>query len=144
MPPHLESVFEESSKVLSGEVIEKRAYWDVNFHKIYTVHKLKTSDFYKGNTSEFLYFLTEGGSVGVEGMISSKMVRINRNAKGFFQLQEFSEIKLDGFDLNTSLHILTNLSYGFIEYDNFSDSVNLSFQSLTSPCIGISVCNQKA
>ena len=72
-----ESVFKNSTYVLSGEIIDKNSYWDINHNKIYTVHKLKPHDFYKGETSDFLYFITEGGAVGLEGMISSKKIRYN-------------------------------------------------------------------
>lgn len=127
-----ESVFENSTFVLSGEVIQKNSYWDINRHKIYTVHKLKSRDFYKGDTSEFLYFITEGGSVGLEGMISSKKIRINRDAKGYFQLQDSSDIKLDGFDPSAKLYVLTDRIYGFIEYDDYTKSIDFRDNGLIS------------
>lgn len=119
-----ESVFENSTYVISGEVIDKDSYWDINHQKVYTVHKLLPHHFYKGDTSEFLYFITEGGAVGLEGMISSNKIRINRNSKGYFQLQNTSDIKLDGFDSSANLYILTDRIYGYIEYDNYTRSIN--------------------
>ena len=127
-----QSVFENSNYVLSGEVIEKNSYWDINKSKIYTVHKLRSHDFYKGETSEFLYFITEGGAVGLEGMISSKKIRINRNSKGYFQLQDSPDIRLDGFDSSLNLYVLTDRIYGFIEYDDYTKSIDFRDNGLIS------------
>lgn len=127
-----QSVFENSNYVLSGEVIEKNSYWDINKSKIYTVHKLRSHVFYKGETSEFLYFITEGGAVGLEGMISSKKIRINRNSKGYFQLQDSPDIRLDGFDSSMNLYVLTDRIYGFIEYDDYTKSIDFRDNGLIS------------
>ena len=124
-PKTIESIFNESSMVFSGQVIDKQSYWDINYNRIYTVHKIETFNFFKGESTNFLYFITEGGTIGLEGMISSNKIRINRNSKGYFQLLESSNIQLDGFDLDTKLYTLTDKYFGFLEYDNFTNQVNL-------------------
>ena len=35
------SIFDESTMVFSGQVIDKESYWDVDHKMIYTVHKVK-------------------------------------------------------------------------------------------------------
>ena len=124
-PKTIESIFNKSSMVFSGQVVDKKSYWDIDYNRIYTVHKIETFNFFKGESTNFLYFITEGGTIGLEGMISSNKIRINRNSKGYFQLLELQNIQLDGFDFGTKLYTLADKHFGFLEYDNFTNQVNL-------------------
>ena len=58
-------------------------------------------------------------------MISSNMIRFNKNSKGIFQLTHQNKLKLDGFDHNNNLYTLTNSTYGFFEYDEFIDKIKI-------------------
>ena len=52
-PITIESIFNESSMVFSGQVVDKQSYWDVDRKMIYTVHKVKVSKSFKGNQMNF-------------------------------------------------------------------------------------------
>ena len=123
--PLIKPSFEISSTVLSGKIVKKQSFWDTNKKRIYTVHHIKSSEFFKGNSENTVYLVTEGGSVGLEGMISSNMIRFNKNSKGIFQLTHQNKLKLDGFDHNNNLYTLTNSTYGFFEYDEFIDKIKI-------------------
>ena len=44
----LEETFASASIVVSGQIVEKQSYWDVDRQMIYTVHKIKVSKSFKG------------------------------------------------------------------------------------------------
>lgn len=121
--------FEISSTVLSGQIVKKESFWDTNKKRIYTVHKIKSSKYFKGKSENTLYLVTEGGSIGLEGMISSNMIRFNLNSKGIFQLTHEKKLALDGFDNNDKLYSLTNIAYGFFEYDEFINQFKINSEN---------------
>lgn len=121
--------FEISSTVLSGKIVKKESFWDTNKKRIYTVHQIKSSKYFKGKSENTLYLVTEGGSVGLDGMISSNMIRFNLNSKGIFQLTHEKKLALDGFDHNDKLYTLTNIAYGFFEYDEFINQIKINSEN---------------
>ena len=84
---NLETVFKSSSVVINGQVLAKDGYWDNERKMIYTVHKVKVAKSFKGNISEYIFVLTEGGNVGLEGLIVKPSVDIAKNATGYLCLR---------------------------------------------------------
>ena len=124
-PLNLETVFKSSSVVVNGQVLAKDGYWDNERKMIYTVHKVKVAKSFKGNISKHIYVLTEGGNVGLEGLIVKPSIDIAKNASGYFMLKKVEEIKLKDFDFNDNLFVLSSGLVGYFDFDSFHDHVQL-------------------
>ena len=111
------STIENSNLIVSGQVVEKQSYWDIDHKLIYTVHKVEVEKLFKGNERQYIYFLTEGGSIGLKGLIVSKSVNINIKSVGYFNLIKEKKIVLKDFEHNASLMSLTNKKFGYLDYD---------------------------
>ena len=124
-PLNLETVFKSSSVVVNGKVLAKDCYWDNERKMIYTVHKVKVAKSFKGNISKHIYVLTEGGNVGLEGLIVKPSIDIAKNSSGYFMLKKVEEIKLKDFDFNDNLFVLSSGLVGYFDFDSFHDHVQL-------------------
>ena len=124
-PLNLETVFKSSSVVVNGKVLAKDGYWDNERKMIYTVHKVKVAKSFKGNISKHIYVLTEGGNVGLEGLIVKPSIDIAKNSSGYFMLKKVEEIKLKDFDFNDNLFVLSSGLVGYFDFDSFHDHVQL-------------------
>ena len=124
-PLNLETVFKSSSVVVNGKVLAKDGYWDNERKMIYTVHKVKVAKSFKGNISKHIYVLTEGGNVGLEGLIVKPSIDIAKNATGYFMLKKVEEIKLKDFDFNDNLFVLSSGLVGYFDFDSFHNHVQL-------------------
>ena len=122
----IESVFNESTMVFSGQVIDKESYWDVEHKMIYTVHKVKLAKSYKGSFEQYTFLISEGGTIGLQGIIVKPSVKFRINSTGYFLLKEASSIFLDGFSGDNELMELTNTSFGFLPYNIYDDSVQIT------------------
>lgn len=121
----IESLFNKSAKVFFGEVIDKQSYWDVEHKMIYTVHKVKVSKSYKGNSNQFEYVLKKGGTVGLQGVIVKPNIRINKESSGFFMVKNLSSVELDGFSITDKFMVLSSGINGFLSYDSYDKSVRI-------------------
>ena len=124
-PLNLETVFKSSSVVVNGKVLAKDGYWDNERKMIYTVHKVKVAKSFKGKISKHIYVLTEGGNVGLEGLIVKPSIDIAKNSSGYFMLKKVEEIKLKDFDFNDNLFVLSSGLVGYFDFDSFHDHVQL-------------------
>ena len=124
-PLNLETVFKSSSVVVNGKVLAKDGYWDNERKMIYTVHKVKVAKSFKGNISKHIYVLSEGGNVGLEGLIVKPSIDIAKNSSGYFMLKKVEEIKLKDFDFNDNLFVLSSGLVGYFDFDSFHDHVQL-------------------
>ena len=129
---NLETVFKSSSVVINGQVLAKDGYWDNERKMIYTVHKVKVAKSFKGNISEYIFVLTEGGNVGLEGLIVKPSVDIAKNATGYFMLKKVEEIKLKDFDFNDNLFVLSSGLVGYFDFDSFNNHVQLPLNQVMS------------
>ena len=120
-----ESIFNESTMVFSGEVIQQQSYWSENRSTIYTVNTVLVSKIFKGNNAPtYVNVITEGGLVGMEGLIVSHQVQLRKKSKGYFFL-EISDLKLHGYQSDEKLYNFDNNVSGFLSYDSYSDEVKL-------------------
>ena len=90
----IESIFNESAMVFSGQVADKQSYWNVGRKMIYTVHRVKVSKSFKGDQDQIVYVVTEGGAVGLQGVAVKPSVKIERESSGFFMVKNANEIEL--------------------------------------------------
>ena len=128
----IESVFNESTMVFSGQVIDKQSYWDVDHKMIYTVHKIKVSKSFKGNNRKYQYLITEGGSIGLQGVIIKPSVKISLHSAGYLMLKDSRNVELDGFEYNDKLMELSDFMIGYYDYDAITNSVSLpNFESIS-------------
>ena len=128
---NLEDTFKSASVVVNGQVIEKQSYWDVDHKMIYTVHKIKVSKSYKGNNRKYQYLMTEGGSIGLQGVIIKPSLKISLHSAGYLMLKDSRNVDLDGFEHNDKLMVLADFMIGYYDYDAITNSVSLpNFQSI--------------
>ena len=120
-----ESIFNEFTMVFSGEVIQQQSYWSENRSTIYTVNTVLVSKIFKGdNAPTYVNVITEGGLVGMEGLIVSHQVQLRKKSKGYFFL-EISDLKLHGYESDEKLYKFDNNVSGFLSYDSYKDEVKL-------------------
>ena len=117
------STIQNSNLIVSGQVVDKQSYWDINHKLIYTVHKVEVEKLFKGSERRYIYFLTEGGSIGLKGLIVSKSININKESIGYFNLIKEEEIVLKDFEHNAKLLSLTNKKFGYLDYDPVDDLI---------------------
>ena len=122
----IEQTFKSAAVVVNGQVVEKQSYWDVDHKMIYTVHKIKVSKSFKGNNNEYQYLLTEGGSIGLKGVVVKPSVNIRLNSVGYVMLKNARNIKLDGFEHNNKLMELSDYLTGYYDYDSISNSIMIT------------------
>ena len=128
----IEEAFNSSSIVVNGRVVEKNAHWDVDRKMIYTVYKIEVSKLFKGQSGRFQYLLTEGGAIGLEGVVVKPSLKLQVNSTGYLMLKKARSIKLFGFDHDQPLmEVYQNIS-GYFDYDSFSNSVMLSDYKTTT------------
>ena len=121
---NLEDTFKSASVVVNGQVIEKQSYWDVDHKMIYTVYKLQVFKSFRGEHDPYQYILTEGGSVGLQGLIVKPNIRLDKNTTGYFMLNPARKLDLDGFDNESKLFELTSNFNGFFNYDSYNGQVS--------------------
>ncbi len=122
----IEQTFKSAAVVINGQVVEKQSYWDVDHKMIYTVHKIKVSKSFKGNNNEYQYLLTEGGSIGLKGVVVKPSVNIRLNSVGYVMLKNARNIKLDGFEHNNKLMELSDYLTGYYDYDSISNNIMIT------------------
>ena len=126
----IESIFNESTMVFSGEVIQQQSYWSENKSTIYTVNTVLVSKIFKSNNApSYVNVITEGGLVGMEGLIVSHQVQLRKKSKGYFFL-EISDLKLHGYESDEKLYKFDNNVSGFLSYDSYKDEVKLPKEKL--------------
>ena len=125
----IESIFNESSMVFSGQVVDKQSYWDVDHKMIYTVHKVKVSKSFKGNQNQFEYVVNEGGTVGLQGVIVKPSVTIEKKSYGYFMVKMAKRLRLEGFDKSNLLTEMIYSGASYYDFDRLTDNVNLSNQN---------------
>lgn len=131
-PITIESIFNESSMVFSGQVVDKQSYWDVDYKMIYTVHKVKVSKSFKGNSNQFEYIIRKGGTVGLQGVIVKPNIRIDKESEGFFMVKNMSSVELDGFSATDKFMVLSSGINGYFSYDAYDNSVQIPGKSKKS------------
>jgi len=131
-PLNLETTYKSSSVVINGRIVEKSAYWDIRGKMIYTVYKVEVSKSFKGNSGSFQYLLTEGGAIGLEGVIVKPSLKLNVNSSGYMMLKKARKVKLDGFEHNHQLMELSQNIVGYFSFDALTNSVMLpNYQSIS-------------
>ena len=128
----IESIFDESTMVFSGQVIDKQSYWDVDHKMIYTVYKVKVSKSFKGNSNQFEYIIRKGGTVGLQGVIVKPNIRIDKESEGFFMVKNMSPVELDGFSATDKFMVFSSSINGFFSYDPYDKSVQIPGKSKKS------------
>ena len=67
--------------------------------------------------------LTEGGAIGLKGVVVKPTVNIRLYSVGYLMLKNSRNVRLDGFEHNDKLMELFDHQTGYYDYDSISDSV---------------------
>ncbi|MEP1488921.1 MAG: T9SS type A sorting domain-containing protein [Algibacter sp.] len=124
----LEQQIEKSSLVVEGKVIAKGAFWDIDHKLIYTSNTVEVYKVFKGNPLKTIEVITVGGTVGLNALIASNSLKLQKGDIGIFTLYD-SNISTD-----TKSHKSNNkklraygLSQGFYKYNLYNEIVVNAF-----------------
>lgn len=123
----LKQQIEKSSFVVEGKVVAKRSFWDNNEKLIYTANTIEIYKVFKGQAYKSIEVITVGGTVGLNALMSSHSLKLERGDVGMFTLNN-SLVKSDG-----TVSLIGNKfkAYGgqqaFYKYDLHNDVVSNPF-----------------
>lgn len=121
----IQNAVDSSAMIVSGEVVQQYSYWTESRSTIYTVNTVEVSKIFKSNHSpSYVNVITEGGLVGMDGLIVSHQVRLRKKTKGYFFLQMI-DVNLLGYKSEENLYKFENNANGFFSYDAYKDEVKL-------------------
>ena len=121
----IQNAVDSSAMIVSGEVVQQYSYWNESRSTIYTVNTVEVSKIFKSNHSpSYVNVITEGGLVGMDGLIVSHQVRLRKKTKGYFFLQMI-DVNLLGYKSEENLYKFENNANGFFSYDAYKDEVTL-------------------
>lgn len=82
----LKKQVDNSSLVVEGKVISKKAYWDNDQKSIYTINHIKIYKVFKGQALKSVEIITPGGSVGLKVLKVYPSLNLNKGDIGIFYL----------------------------------------------------------
>lgn len=83
----LQDRISQSELVVEGKVINKSSYWDESIKMIYTSHTLQVYRLFKGKlNNQTITLITEGGFVGLQGLVVSPNLSTEIGQTGVFFL----------------------------------------------------------
>ncbi|WP_075341543.1 matrixin family metalloprotease [Tenacibaculum agarivorans] len=115
-PLSIQERVDNATKVIEGEIISSKSYWDLQRHDIYTVHEVKVYKKIKGDASKITRIVTTGGQVDDEIEVSSSAAKLDVGTTGVFFLKSFNKT-ITGF---SSLYSLVGAAQGAVCYDKLN------------------------
>lgn len=105
----------ESSLVVEGEVLDARGFWDAAHRHIYTAHRVRVFQVFKGSPTSEITVVTEGGSVDLDQQTLTNTLTLTPGQQGvlFLYPAPFSGIEAAG----SSPYAAYGSQQGFIQYD---------------------------
>jgi hypothetical protein len=117
----LKRQIENSSLVIEGKVLSKKAFWDAENKNIYTANSIEVYKVFKGQPIELIEVITEGGTVGLSAEIVTPSLTLNRGELGVFMLYN-NNVKLNRKNKSSKEQFKTYGSLqGFYKYNLDSD-----------------------
>lgn len=119
----LEKQIKNSSLVVEGKVLSKKAFWDVENKNIYTSNVIEVYKVFKGQPIETIEVITKGGTVGLSAEIVKPSLKLNVDDIGVFMLYE-NNINLKSKSSNKKYKAYGSLQ-GFYKYNlDSNEAVN--------------------
>ncbi|KAB2809984.1 T9SS type A sorting domain-containing protein [Phaeocystidibacter luteus] len=111
--------FDASSNIIEGEVISSESVWNIQHNYIYTLHTVKVSKVFMGESRSHIVIATVGGRVGKEALRVSDRLSLLNGDKGLFFLKP-TRANLDG---GMEAYDVVSDKQGFYRYDVENDLV---------------------
>lgn len=112
-----------SSLVVEGKVISQNSFWDASHKMIYTAHTIQAFKVFKGKPKATFVILTQGGFVGMDGILVSHGLELHEGDLGVFTLFDSSVILASNYKNNNSVYNVYSAIQGFYSYDLYNDEV---------------------
>lgn len=119
----LQQQIENSSIVLEGKVISQNSFWDASYKMIYTAHTIQAFKVFKGKPESTFVILTQGGFVGMDGILVSHGLELHEGDLGVFTLFDSSIVLDSNYKSTSSLYSVYSEAQGFYSYDMYNDEV---------------------
>ena len=87
IPFSLEKRVKMADIVVEGKVLQKESFWNKTHDFIYTRNLIQVTQVFKGQTTEFIEVVTEGGFVGTDGLRVEPSLQVVENEQGVFLLK---------------------------------------------------------
>lgn len=117
----IEDQVNNSEAIVEGKVVDKTTFWDTNGENIYTLNRIEVSKVFKGQSSNYIELITEGGAIGLQAQHVSHSLRLQPGDLGIFMLAK-NEV---GLQRQTAPQSDTFKSYsaiqGFYKYNVSND-----------------------
>lgn len=122
----LKQQIENSSLVVEGKVISKRAFRDID-NNIYTSNTIEIYKVFKGEPVSSVEVITKGGTIGLNCQMVTHSLKLNTNDLGMFTLYDDNNISVTGKNNTTSKYFKVYSSLqGFYKY-NLNDDIAINF-----------------
>ena len=114
----LKEQIDNSTMIVEGEVIAKKSFWSNNL--IYTANTVKVHKVFKGQPEKLVEVITVGGSVGLEALMISHGLKLQKGSTGLFMLKDSNIINPSGKTTSKSYQVYSAVQ-GFYKYNLYDD-----------------------
>ncbi len=123
-----EEQINNSSLIVEGKVVERKAYISSINNHIYTINKIQVFRVFKGEELPFINVVTRGGSINFKKEEVTPSLRLRKNFVGVFLLEEDANQFNDFSSSLKNYHTYSDLQ-GFYKYDEYRNQVASPFIS---------------
>jgi len=122
----------QASLIVEGEVLDSRGFWDATHRHIYTAHRVRVFQVFKGSATAEVTVVTEGGAVDLDQQKLTNTLALEPGQQGvlFLYPAPFTGVGAGGSSLWTAY----GSQQGFIQYDLATATAAEPFQ--TYPAVG--------
>ena len=105
----------QAGLVVEGEVLDSRGFWDAGHRHLYTAHRVRVFQVFKGSATAEITVVTEGGAVGLDQQTLTNTLALSPGQQGvlFLYPAPFAGIGAAGGAAWTAY----GSQQGFIQYD---------------------------
>lgn len=116
----------QASLVVEGEVLDSKGFWDAAHQHIYTAHRVRVYQVFKGTAAAEITVITEGGTVDLDQQRLTNTLTLSVGQQGvlFLQLAPFAGVETAG-----SAWAAYGSEQGFIQYDLATATATESFRT---------------
>lgn len=136
----LEKQIKNSELVIEGKVIEKKCFWDINHHNIYTRSTIEVFKVFKGVKVSEVEIVTSGGVIGAKALVVTPSLKLQKGDIGVFTLKN-NIIHLDAENKSVNKMYTAYASVqSFYKYNLYTDIAVNPFSKKNG--IGVSFYNE--
>lgn len=115
----LQEQIDNSTMIVEGEVVAKSSFWSNNL--IYTTHTVKVYKVFKGEPLNTIEVITVGGTVGLEALMVSHGLKLQKGTIGLFMLEDSDVANMPANKTANKQFKPYSAVQGFYRYNLFDD-----------------------